>query len=133
MREPLTSALTRAVRAVTGRVEEVLRPEGLTLDQWLVVAALADRRGLTMSELTACTPASGPTLTRVVDKLVGRALVYREVDPEDRRRVRVYLGQRGRALYRRVSVKVDEVERDLLGRSGPRALDVLNRLADDAP
>ncbi|MEU5695860.1 MarR family transcriptional regulator [Actinosynnema sp. NPDC020468] len=128
MREPLTSALTRAARAVTARVEQVLSPEGLTLDQWLVLVALAGERGLTMSDLTARTTASGPTLTRVVDRLVATAVVYREVDPEDRRRVRVYLSPRGRALHKRLATKVDDVEAELLGRSGAKVLDVLHRL-----
>ncbi|MBW4720517.1 MarR family winged helix-turn-helix transcriptional regulator [Saccharothrix obliqua] len=130
MREPLTRALTRAVRVVTGHVEEVLRPDGLTVDQWLVLAALAEERGLTMTELTARTPASGPTVTRVVDKLVGTALAYREVDPEDRRRVRVYLSPRGRALHKRLAGKVADVERRLLGHAEPDVLDFLLRLAE---
>ncbi|MBB5953791.1 DNA-binding MarR family transcriptional regulator [Saccharothrix tamanrassetensis] len=130
MPDPLTRALTRAVRTVTGHVEQVLRPEGLTLDQWLVLAALAEQRSLTMTELTARTPASGPTVTRVVDKLVSIAAVYREVDPEDRRKVRVYLSPRGRTLHKRLAVKVEEVERDLLGQSGAGVLDLLHRLAD---
>jgi len=130
VRDPLTRALTRAARTVSGRVEQVLRPEGLTVDQWLVLAALAEQRSLTMTELTARTPASGPTVTRVVDRLVSTAAVYREVDPEDRRKVRVYLSPRGRALHKRVAVKVDEVERELLGQSGTKVLDLLHRLAD---
>ncbi|CCH31267.1 MarR family transcriptional regulator [Actinosynnema sp. NPDC047251] len=130
MGEPLTRALTRAVRTVTGHVEQVLRPEGLTLDQWLVLAALAEEPNLTMTELTARTPASGPTVTRVVDKLVSTAAVYREVDPEDRRRVRVYLSPRGRAQHKRLAVKVAEVERELLGQSDATVLELLHRLAD---
>ncbi|WP_010694869.1 hypothetical protein [Saccharopolyspora spinosa] len=34
---PLTRTLARAARAVTASVEQVVRPEGLTFDQWLVV------------------------------------------------------------------------------------------------
>lgn len=129
MREPLTRALTRAVRAVTSRVEDVLRPEGLSLDQWLVLEALAEEHGQAMAELAARTSVTGPTLTRVVDKLVSTATVYREVDPDDRRRVRVYLSPRGRSLHKRVAVKVAEVEHDLLGETGSRTLDLLYRLA----
>lgn len=129
MREPLTRALTRAVRTVTAQVEGVLTPEGLSLDQWLVLEALAEEHGLAMVDLATRTSATGPTLTRVVDKLVSTALVYREVDPADRRRVRVYLSPRGRALHKRVAVKVAKVERELLGESGAPVLDLLHRLA----
>lgn len=130
--EPLTRLLTRAARAVTSRVESVLKPEGLSLDQWLVVEALAKQRGLTMAELATRTMATGPTLTRVVDRLVSNATVYREVDADDRRRVRAYLSPRGRLAYRRIAAKVHEVERDLLERTGnpSAALDLLGRWSE---
>lgn len=133
MREPLTRALTRAVRAVTGQVEGVLRPEGLSLDQWLVLEALTEEHGLAMAELAARTSVTGPTLTRVVDKLVSTATVYREVDSTDRRRVRVYLSPRGRSLHKRVAPKVADMERTLLGEADSRTLDLLYRLALTTP
>ncbi|TCO60746.1 MarR family transcriptional regulator [Actinocrispum wychmicini] len=119
--DPLTQLLTRAVRTVTTQVENVLKPEGLTLDQWLVIEALTGRRGLTMAELADRTTATGPTLTRVVDRLVTTAAVYREVDPNDRRKVRVYLSPRGRSTHKRIAVKVREIERALLDRTGDPA------------
>ncbi|GAB3487917.1 MarR family winged helix-turn-helix transcriptional regulator [Amycolatopsis cihanbeyliensis] len=115
--EPLIRVLTRAARVVTVRVEQLLKPEGFGLDQWLVVEALAERSGLSMADLAARTMVTGPTLTRVVDKLVSNAVVYREVDEEDRRRVRVYLSPRGRAAYKRIAAKIGKVERELLGQA----------------
>ncbi|SFB43811.1 DNA-binding transcriptional regulator, MarR family [Amycolatopsis marina] len=112
----LSSRLVRAARTVTARVEQVLRPEGVTFDQWLVLDALAAAGGLTMSELTARTMATGPTLTRVVDRLVTAAAAYREVDLADRRKVRVYLSSRGLAEHARLAPKVTEVEVAVLGR-----------------
>ncbi|WP_158880492.1 MarR family winged helix-turn-helix transcriptional regulator [Amycolatopsis anabasis] len=130
--EPLTRVLTRAVRTVTARIEQVLKAEGLSLDQWLVLDALAGERGLAMAELATRTLATGPTLTRVVDRLVTTAAVYREVDPDDRRRVRVYLSPRGRAAHKRIAAKVGEVEAGLLARADQPAavLAFLERLAD---
>lgn len=113
----VTQLLAMAMRTVTSRIEAVLKPEGLSLDQWLVIEALAKQRGLTMAELATRTMATGPTLTRVVDRLVSTATAYREVDAEDRRKVRVYLSPRGRLAYRRIATKVRKVERDLLDRT----------------
>ncbi|GAA1973311.1 MarR family transcriptional regulator [Amycolatopsis minnesotensis] len=129
--ESLITALTRATRAVTTRIARTLETEDLTLDQWLVVDALSRQRGLAMTDLAERTMATGPTLTRVVDKLVSTAAVYREVDPADRRRVRVYLSPRGRALHKRIAVKVRDAERELLERTGnpEAALTVLDELA----
>ncbi|EOD64494.1 MarR family winged helix-turn-helix transcriptional regulator [Amycolatopsis vancoresmycina] len=110
----LTSALTTAARGVAAVVEAVLKPDGLGLDHWLVLQALAAGEGLTMTELAGDTLVTGPTLTRVVDRLVTNALVYREVAPEDRRRVRVYLSPRGKAAHKRLAARVHETEERLL-------------------
>ncbi|WP_226367944.1 MarR family winged helix-turn-helix transcriptional regulator [Pseudonocardia sp. ICBG162] len=127
----LTRAVVRASSSTTSRIEKVLASEELTLDQWLVMDALAAERGQPMAALVEGTRVSGPTLTRVVDRLVSRALVYREVDVHDRRVVRVHLSRRGHALYRRIAVKVGEVEDELLARAGgAEALLVIDRLAD---
>lgn len=128
----LTRALTWAARAVTRHVEPMLRAEALTLDQWLVIDALAlGSGGLTMADLAARTMVTGPTLTRVVDRLVTTAAAYREVDAADRRRVRVYLGPRGKATHRRVTAKLDDLEREWLTRRGvaSETLEALVRLA----
>jgi DNA-binding MarR family transcriptional regulator len=113
----LTRLATRAVRVLAARVEHVVRADGITLDQWLVMEALAEHHALTMADLAAQTMATGPTLTRVVDRLVSTAAAYREVDAHDRRRVRVYLSARGRRLYRRIASKVRDVEREFLDQS----------------
>ncbi|MBB1157069.1 MarR family transcriptional regulator [Amycolatopsis sp. DR6-1] len=109
----LIRALTRTARAVTLRIEPLLKTEGLTLDGWLVLDALVAGDGLTMTELAGRTLVTGPTLTRVVDRLVTTAAAYREVDAEDRRRVRVYLAPRGRSAYQRASAKLAELEEEL--------------------
>lgn len=110
----LVRTLTRAARRVTAKVEPVLKSAGLTLDQWLVIDALAAARGSTMTELAAATLVTGPTLTRVTDRLVLTAVAYREVDPADRRRVRVYLSSRGRATHRKVTAKLADLEQTLV-------------------
>ncbi|WP_410658208.1 MarR family winged helix-turn-helix transcriptional regulator [Amycolatopsis sp. lyj-112] len=106
----LTGSLTRAARSVAARADQVLAKEGLTLDQWLVLDALSGKGGLSMADLADRTLTTGPTLTRVVDKLVTTAQAYREVDVADRRRVLVHLSARGRTTHRRVASKVADVE-----------------------
>lgn len=126
-----TRILVRASRTTTARLEQTLLPEGFSLDRWLVVDALALEPGLPMAALAERTAVTGPTLTRVVDRLVSTALVYREVDVHDRRKVRVYLSRRGHARHQRVMEQLAAVERDLLDRAGgPSVLRLLGRLAD---
>lgn len=129
---PLTTALTLAARTVASRVEQIVAGSGLSFDQWLVLDALARSDGQSMAELAAGTHVTGPTLTRVVDRLVGTAQLYRDADPGDRRRVLVHLAPRGRSTYERLGSEVEAAERDMLGGAGEvggELMTVLHRIA----
>lgn len=111
-------AVLRAARKLTAGLEAELQREQLGIDHWLAVEALAAAAGLTMAELQAQTATAGPTLTRVVDKLISLSLAYREVDAVDRRKVRVYLSPRGDDLRARLSPALAEVEDRWLAAEG---------------
>lgn len=102
--------MLRAVRRLGSDLEAELQHADLGIDHWLVIDVLARADGLTMAELQSATMIAGPTQTRVVDKLVSRSLVYREVDKFDRRKVRVYVSARGLALHDQLRPAVDAVE-----------------------
>ncbi|WP_347338897.1 MarR family transcriptional regulator [Mycolicibacterium sp. P9-64] len=106
----MSAVMLRAARRLTTGVETELQESGLGIDHWLSMDALASSAGLTMAELQAATLTAGPTLTRVVDRLVTRALVYREVDQFDRRKVRVFLSKRGTTLHRSLRERIAPVE-----------------------
>ncbi|WP_402461775.1 MarR family transcriptional regulator [Isoptericola aurantiacus] len=96
-------------RRASRRAGEVLRSEGFTLDEWLVLDTLdstGEPDGLTMSELREATVTDKATLGRRVDALATNALVFREVDGLDRRVIRVYLSARGRDVLSRLTARL---------------------------
>lgn len=102
--------LDRAAVRVSSAVQKVLRDSGLTLERWRILDLLADREGMTMSEIASAVVVTGPTLTRIVDDLATKALVHREVDAHDRRRVLVHLTPRGQRLRASLRPAVAEAE-----------------------
>jgi DNA-binding MarR family transcriptional regulator len=131
---PLGRLLAQAERLLARRTEAALAAHGLTVDQWRVLDLLADGEGHTMSEIVAAIVVPGPTLTKIVDRLVDAAAVYRLVDARDRRRVLAYLSESGQALHARVAPDVAAAEEAALSALGPDApvlLDLLARLADN--
>lgn len=120
-------------RQVARRTEGVLAGDGLTVDQWRVLHLLADGQGHPMSEIATTIVVPGPTLTKLIDKLVESATVYRLVDARDRRRVLAFLSDSGRDLHARLlpAVSAAEVEAlAVLGPDAPQLLDLLARLAN---
>jgi DNA-binding MarR family transcriptional regulator len=106
--------LDRAAGRVSSAVQKVLRDSGLTLERWRILDLLAEREGMTMSEIANAVVVTGPTLTRIVDDLATKALVHREVDVHDRRRVLVHLTPRGQRLRRSLRPAVAEAEAEAL-------------------
>jgi DNA-binding MarR family transcriptional regulator len=102
--------LDRAAGRVSAAVQKVLRDSGLTLERWRILDLLAGRDGMTMSEIANAVVVTGPTLTRIVDDLATKALVHREVDAHDRRRVLVHLTPRGEQLRSSLRPAVAEAE-----------------------
>jgi DNA-binding MarR family transcriptional regulator len=113
VRASLLGLLARAEHRATARLEAALRGEDLSTEQWRVLSLLADGGGHPMSEIAGYAMVPAPTLTKIVDRLIDRTLVYRRVDSVDRRRVLVFLSDRGAELYARLDVAVDAAEREL--------------------
>jgi DNA-binding MarR family transcriptional regulator len=102
LRSYLGYVLSEAERAVNRGLAGALTAEGVSVEQWRILRALSDGRGHTMGDLAEAALMPHPTLTKAVDRLVDNALVYRRQDAQDRRRVAVYLSDRGVTLVRRL-------------------------------
>jgi MarR family transcriptional regulator, organic hydroperoxide resistance regulator len=102
----LLALLTQAERLMSRRVAAVLAAEGHSIEGWRVISLLADGAGHPMTELAEQSFLPPASLTKLVDHLVESALVYRRVDPTDRRRIRAYLTPRGHQLHDRVQLAI---------------------------
>ena len=60
-----------------------------------------------MGEIAEREGINPPTLTKLVDRMVGKSMVQRAADPEDSRRVLVYATEAGSTLLTELQVKID--------------------------
>jgi DNA-binding MarR family transcriptional regulator len=96
-----------------------LRPFGVTVAKWRVLAVLDHSPGATMGALAHLTSVDRTTLTRTLDQLAKDGLVDRKADERDRRLLRLALTPGGAALFRRILPIVEEQNaRALEGLSG---------------
>lgn len=102
----LLRLLTRAERLLSRRVGAVLATESLSIEAWRVLCLLSDGLGHPMSEVAAEASLPPGTLTKLMDQLVDRNLVFRRIDPADRRRIRAYLTERGRREHARLDATI---------------------------
>jgi DNA-binding MarR family transcriptional regulator len=129
--------LERASRAVADRLAKSIGLKGVTPEHWRVLRHLSDERGHPMGEIAEQLEMNPPTLTKLIDRMVGQSLVQRAADPEDSRRVLVYATDAGLELLQELQSRIDEHHADLgavLGERNARQLErLLTRLIEDAP
>lgn len=129
-RVSLGHLLGRVGHRVTRRVEQALGPGGPSLEQWRVLDLLADGDGHPMTEIAAHVMVPPPTLTKIVDRLVDSALVYRRPDETDRRRILVFLADHGRELHGSLAPEVARAENEIAEELGAGQLTNLVRLLE---
>ncbi|WP_275195535.1 MarR family transcriptional regulator [Bradyrhizobium sp. CSA207] len=71
-----------------------------------------------MSDLAIRLFVDGPTLTKIIDRMVESAEVYRGPDPNDRRRVLIFVSRIGAAHFDDIAPLISSIERDILDRLG---------------
>ena len=105
--------LSRAEHLAVRRLAAALEAEHCSIEQWRALAFLADGQGRTMTDLADYALLPAPSATKLIDRMVADALAYRRPDPADRRRVLVYLTERGTLLHGRTQAIVQREQSHL--------------------
>lgn len=102
--QSLPMALLRAREAAMRQFRPILKKQDLTDQQWRVLRALTtENRPMTVGELVSATFLLGPSLTRILGKLVERGLIDRTVPEHDHRQGVISLTTAGIDMVARVA------------------------------
>ena len=106
--------LERATHLVAVHIERAAGDLGVTQAEAHVLAQLAKRGPLGVSVLHREFGHKRSTLTSVLDRLEGRGLVRRSLNPDDRRSFLIQPTAAGTRAGKRVARVLDDLERDVL-------------------
>ncbi|WP_341702250.1 MarR family transcriptional regulator [Ferrovibrio sp.] len=128
MKADLALLLKQAERLIDTQLVSVLREDDLSAEEWRVLHILSDGTGRSMSELAAEAVFNLPALSKLVDRLVSRALLFRAPDQADRRKVLVFVSDRGLSLHRRLKPDVEASSEAFLANVSHNRMEQLIRL-----
>jgi len=106
--------LAAASTAASAQFHREVRKMGLRVPEWRVLATLRDQDGAMITHLARLALIEQSRLTRIIAQMDDKGLVTRRSDPEDGRRVRVFLTEQGRAMARKMITQARNHERGLL-------------------
>ncbi|WP_017524086.1 MarR family winged helix-turn-helix transcriptional regulator [Pusillimonas noertemannii] len=108
--------------------DTILRKLDLTYIHFRVLQYLYEKDGRQIGEIAAAIVVRQPVLSRVIDQMEERALVRRSADPQDSRRMRVYLTDHGRSRYQEAWPPAHELQETALKGFKGREREALRRL-----
>jgi DNA-binding MarR family transcriptional regulator len=92
--------IRRTHRLVQRALQVRIESHGVTLGMWYFLRALWDEDGLTQRELSTRVGTMEPTTMSAIVAMEKSGFVERKRNEEDRRKINVYLTERGHALER---------------------------------
>src|SRR6201986_5192940 len=118
--EPLLMYLVKRVElAVRARLDEIVRPAGLTAAQYTALTVLERHDDMSSAQLARHSFVTAQSMADMITTLQGRRLIERHRDRADRRRLVVLLTAEGRVLLDRHRDEVAALEREMIaGLSG---------------
>lgn len=117
------TAIMRTQQILMARIEDVLKPLGLTFARYEMLALLSFARtgALPMSKASALLQVHPTSVTNAVDRLEGAGFVARTRHPTDGRTTLIELTAEGRALAQKATAALNS---EVFGQSGFTAPDV---------
>jgi len=126
----IAMALRAAYWAMHRRTQARLARGKVTADQFVLLALLAERDGITQQELVRRASSDANTVRAMLVLLESRGLVARKGHPTDRRARSVTLTRKGRQTYERLWADSEPVRQRLLAAFRPEETDTLVEFLD---
>ena len=106
--------LNDVARLLRTRFDQRARARGMTRAQWVILARVNAKPGLSQNELASLLEVEPISVGRLVDRLESRGLVERRPDPTDRRIWRLHLLPSAEPVLEDISKARDTLGAELL-------------------
>jgi MarR family transcriptional regulator for hemolysin len=113
--EQLGMAIGEVSRCWRAKLDERLRPLGLSQSRWMVLLHLSKRGdGVVQKALAEWMGIEGPTLVRILDRMTEDGWIERRESPTDRRAKTVHLTEQARAVIQQINKVAAQLRGELL-------------------
>ena len=117
---------------VSEKFNEILKPFDLSPEQFNVLRILRGQKGnpVNMCTIQERMIAKTSNTTRLVDKLLLKDLVIREICPENRRKMEITITEKGMELLQSLDALVESHEKSFAKNLTDKELELLNELLE---
>jgi DNA-binding MarR family transcriptional regulator len=100
IQDSLGFIIYRTALALKAALQRCFKENGyeITAEQWGIIRHLGEEDGLSQREIGEKASKDKPNITRMLDALEKKHLIFRQPDPRDRRKYCIYLTKEGKHL-----------------------------------
>lgn len=109
LEESIGFMLSYAHRLLRPLLEARVAGAGVSYGMWFFLRVLWQQDGMSQREIAARIGLSPPTALAALRRLERRRLIETRADPRDRRRIKIYLTDKGRSLEAELLPKVEQI------------------------
>ena len=104
IQDSLGFIIYRTALALKSALQRCFKENGyeITAEQWAIIRHLGEEDGLSQREIGEKASKDKPNITRMLDALEKKHLIFRQPDPRDRRKYCIYLTKEGKLLKSRL-------------------------------
>jgi len=129
LQEQFGLAIGEIARLWRTKLNERLRPLGLSQARWMVLLHLSRRGdGVVQKSLAEWIGIEGPTLVRILDRMTEDGWIERRESASDRRAKTVHLTQRANKVIKQINKVAAQLRSEMLVNVDSRDLEASNRV-----
>jgi DNA-binding MarR family transcriptional regulator len=120
----------RTALALKSALQRCFKENGykITPEQWAIIRHLWEEEALSQREIAEKTSKDKPNITRMLDALEKKRLIFRQSDPQDRRKYCIYLTKDGKQLYERLLPLTQNLRQRVTQDLAPAEIDLAKKI-----
>ncbi len=127
IKDSLGFIIYRTALALKSAVQRCFKENGyeITAEQWGIIRHLWEEEGLSQREIGEKASKDKPNITRMLDALEKKRIIFRQPDPRDRRKYCIYLTKEGKQIHERLSPLAKGLREMVTQNLAPHEIDLL--------
>lgn len=120
--------LGSATRKIQRFYNNLYKQHGITLGQSFILFALMEKEGLSLGGMADKLNLDNSAITGLIDRMESDNLLFRKVDPEDRRSFLIYMSEKGRNLANTIYPLANSFNQKLKGSLNNEEQKILDKM-----
>ncbi|TCL38047.1 DNA-binding MarR family transcriptional regulator [Anaerospora hongkongensis] len=109
LNDAISFILSRTYSKMKNLFLKELKKYGITLEQWVLLAQLSEKEGISPTDLSLVSLRDKPYTTRLIDRLAENGLIFKEESKVDKRSIFIYLTQQGAEIKKEIIPLADKI------------------------